>query len=74
MQTPANVFNGRPFLYVEGESASTFNAPVDGITWKIATKGGPDMSIVIAGTGERQFPLCQRRPMSLESAIWAPSK
>ena len=24
VQTPANVFNGRPFLYVEGESASTF--------------------------------------------------
>ena len=49
VQTAANVFDGRPFLYVEGESASTFNAPVDGITWKIATKGGPDMSVVIGG-------------------------
>src|SRR5690242_17951372 len=44
VQTPANVFSGHPFLYVEGESASAFNAPVDGMTWKIATKGGPDMS------------------------------
>src|SRR5690348_9707106 len=44
VQTPANVFAGHPFLYVEGESASAFNAPVDGMTWKIATKGGPDMS------------------------------
>src|SRR5688572_4591379 len=49
VQTAAHVFDGRPYLWVEGESASVFNAPVDGMTWKIATKGGPDMSIVSAG-------------------------
>ncbi len=69
VQTAANVFDGRPFLYVEGESASTFNAPVDGNTWKIATKGGPDMSVVTAGTS---VPIVPATSNVSGAAIWAP--
>ena len=69
VQTAAHVFDGRPFLYVEGESASTFNAPVDGNTWKIATKGGPDMSVVTAGTS---VPIVPTTSNVSGAAIWAP--
>ena len=67
VQTAANVFNGRPFLYVEGESASTINGTADGTTWKIATKGGPDMSFVICGNLGSHYAShvqCLRIPLS----------
>ena len=48
-QTAANLLGGRPYLWVEGESASSIEG-TPGSTWAIAEKGGPEMSFVSAGT------------------------
>ncbi len=68
VQTAAHVFDGRPYLWVEGENFSTLNDPGGG-TWKIATKGGPDMSFVTAGTS---VPIVPTTSNVSGSAIWAP--
>jgi hypothetical protein len=44
VQTPADVLDGRPYLWVEGESAATILG-TPGATWKVVTKGGPDLSV-----------------------------
>jgi len=67
VQTPANVFGGRPFLYVEGESASTITG-APGATWKVVTKGGPDLSV-----GGALPVLPNTTNASGGGAIWAPT-
>jgi hypothetical protein len=68
VQTAAHVFDGRPYLWVEGENFSTLNGPAGG-TWTIATKGGPDMSVVTAGTS---VPIVPTTSNVSGAAIWAP--
>jgi hypothetical protein len=41
VQTAGNVFDAKPFLYVEAESASTITGTA-GTTWKVASKGAAD--------------------------------
>jgi hypothetical protein len=72
VQTAANVFHGSPFLYVEAESASTITGTA-GSTWKVANKGGPDMSFIAAGSGGTSVPIVPTTSnASGGSVIWAP--
>ena len=70
VQTPAHVFDGRPFLWVEAESANAINGTPDA-TWKVVTKGGPDVSVVPAGG--QGLPVLPATSNASGSAIWAPT-
>src|SRR4051812_4094551 len=68
VQTAANVFAGHPFLYVEGESASSINLGTQAKTWQVVTKGGPDLSV---NTGPQLPILPTTTNASGNAAIWA---
>lgn len=71
VQTAANVFEGRPYLWVEAEN---FRTLVDGGTagngWKVVTKGGPDMSVIVTAGGV-SLPVLPADSNVSGSAIWS---
>jgi hypothetical protein len=68
IQKASNVFDGQPFLYVEGESASSIDG-TPGSTWTVVSTGGPEMSVT-TGTSVPIMPLGNNA--SGGKAIWAP--
>ena len=70
VQMASDVFEGRPYLWVEAESANAITG-TPGATWKIVTKGGPDVSVVPAG--EQGLPILPTDSNVSGSAIWAPT-
>jgi hypothetical protein len=73
VQTAADVFEGRPYLWVEAES---FSSLVDGGTagngWKVVTKGGPDMSVIVT-EGGISLPVLPADSNVSGTAIWSQS-
>lgn len=73
VQTASNVFEGRPYLWVEAES---FRTLVDGGTagngWKVVDKGGPDMSVIVTAGGV-SLPVLPANSNVSGSAIWSQS-
>ena len=69
VQTAGDVFDGRPYLYVEAESFASLTDPND-MGWKVVTKGGPDFSTVSTGTS---FPVLPLTSNVNGTAIWARS-
>src|SRR5262245_12074127 len=74
VQTAANVFDGRPFLWVEAENFKTL---VDGGTvgngWKVVTKGGPDMSVQVVNPPGNPLPVLPSNSNVSGTAIWSQS-
>jgi hypothetical protein len=64
VQTPADVFDGRPYLWVEAESFESLTGNPD-TGWKVVTKGGPDLSVGSA------LPILPETSNVSGSAIWA---
>ncbi|MEX2172012.1 MAG: PEP-CTERM sorting domain-containing protein [Pirellulales bacterium] len=64
VQTAGDVFDGRPFLYVEGESFESLTG-AEATGWKVVTKGGPDLSV------GSLLPILPASSNVSDSAIWA---